>query len=504
MFEELEENELNEYDEEMTDAVDGDDPIEMIDDGGTDDDSTSNLPELHLACAKGNIDKVKALIEEKKATLTASQFKAYLEGKDEHGNTPLHIVCKKIADQYVYNNGSELFNLLITNGATVDTQNNHGQTPLHIACKYADEKLAKALIEYRVNINLQDNNGKTALHFACKNASDTDFIKFLVNHGANINLCDTEGNSVLHYACTTAQEFDVLKFLIANGAKINETNNDRNTALHIFLNGTHWEAKDYEKMILYFITNSHENTDLNIINNEGKTPLDLVLDNRSDDVPTITLLINNGALKAADVTTSAPLLNSDSDLTPDNINKKGLRGNTPLHNACKDGLFEKVKRLINHGADVNIINDDGTTVLHKAARSGHAKILEVLLNKSPNVDAINLQDIHGRTPLHEACGAPAVYDYGDGDGDGSYNCAAQLLKYSADPNVKDNKGNTPTHSACNNPFNAFRFAALLFYNGGDYTLKNNNIIPETPLDLVRKDTDKQKIEEQLIKFIELR
>jgi ankyrin repeat protein len=48
---------------------------------------------------------------------------------------------------------------------------------------------------------------------------------------------------------------------------------------------------------------------------------------------------------------------------------KTIRGNTSLHYACKYGLAEVVKELLEKGADVHAKNNDGKTPLYKACRS---------------------------------------------------------------------------------------------------------------------------------------
>ena len=72
----------------------------------------------------------------------------------------------------------------------------------------------------------------------------------------------------------------------------------------------------------------------------------------------------------------------------------------PLHYSAWPGDIEKVKELIEAGADVNAKDlIDGTTSLHWAAYFGHKEIVELLLKSGSKVDA---KSNNGNTPLYWA------------------------------------------------------------------------------------------------------
>ena len=83
-----------------------------------------------------------------------------------------------------------------------------------------------------------------------------------------------------------------------------------------------------------------------------------------------------------------------------NINEKVFK-NTPLSIAVKDGFIEGVKILIDGGADLNIVNDDGDTALLSASyklfnRSEYyvdefLQIIDLLLDKT-DISIINTDD----------------------------------------------------------------------------------------------------------------
>lgn len=79
-------------------------------------------------------------------------------------------------------------------------------------------------------------------------------------------------------------------------------------------------------------------------------------------------------------------------------NQANYAGATPLMRAARD--FRKVRLLLEAGADVNAMSQDGRTALHVAARQpGTGTALQALLGAAANVNA---PDSRGVTPLMEA------------------------------------------------------------------------------------------------------
>ena len=59
---------------------------------------------------------------------------------------------------------------------------------------------------------------------------------------------------------------------------------------------------------------------------------------------------------------------------------------TELHDAARYGDLNKCHELIEHDADVNAKDKDGTP-LHDAARRGHLKVCEVFIKHGANQTA---------------------------------------------------------------------------------------------------------------------
>jgi ankyrin repeat protein len=103
------------------------------------------------------------------------------------------------------------------------------------------------------------------------------------------------------------------------------------------------------------------------------------------------------AAKSGAVGRVLELLKQDASLT----GAKDADGSTPLHCATWKGQKEVVEVLLQHGADVNVHNNNdhwGTTPLHAAAHGNQKAIAELLIAHGADINAINL---NGRTPLAE-------------------------------------------------------------------------------------------------------
>jgi len=89
---------------------------------------------------------------------------------------------------------------------------------------------------------------------------------------------------------------------------------------------------------------------------------------------------------------------------------------------------ERIKKLLEEGADPNIRDGDGNTPLHFAASKGCAEVAKLLLRHGADPNA---QDKNGETPLHVAAS------------EGHVDVVRLLLEHGADPSIRNKDGKSP-------------------------------------------------------------
>ncbi|XP_044216787.1 cyclin-dependent kinase 4 inhibitor C [Thunnus albacares] len=87
-------------------------------------------------------------------------------------------------------------------------------------------------------------------------------------------------------------------------------------------------------------------------------------------------------------------------------------GLTVTHDAAREGFVDTVRVLLDHGADVNLVDDQGNLPLHLAARQGHLEVVQLLIGRTAEPNMFNSQ---GCTPgqlasLHQRTNTAAYID----------------------------------------------------------------------------------------------
>ena len=237
----------------------------------------ASVASIHVAAQMGNIDKVKALLDQG----------IDVDIKDKAGMTPLLLaisnkhneVAKFLIERgadvnagnrqgivplyrALWNQDLEMVKLLLANGANVNAQHAQtGYTPLHWAAMMDNKEIVELVLAAGGNVNAKSNSGETPLDVAAYGVSadigklvvaqgakvsslnaaaylgDMDKVKAFLDEGANVN--EKKGmlqNTPLHSAAAGGRK-EVAEFLISKGADVNAQNRAGRTPLHIAAKG---------------------------------------------------------------------------------------------------------------------------------------------------------------------------------------------------------------------------------------------------------------------------
>jgi ankyrin repeat protein len=125
----------------------------------------------------------------------------------------------------------------------------------------------------------------------------------------------------------------------------------------------------------------------------GATPFLFAADR--SDVPLMRVLLELGA---------DPLLANFTHTTP-LMAAAGVGTGEPLEEAGEENeALEAVNLLLDLGADVNAVNDDGETVMHGAAHNIYPQVLNLLAKRGADPKVWSRPNKYGRTPLFIAEG----------------------------------------------------------------------------------------------------
>ncbi|KAF2231818.1 ankyrin [Viridothelium virens] len=310
-------------------------------------------------------------------------------------------------------------------------------SPLYKACRNPDAQIIDLLLDAGANPNIlyRDSSGRDEYEgYPFVTPFDDALLGGMHTGAIDCTEAEHEGNKggehVLHalartnlrppdsYPAFGLDEEELRRCftrLFEHGANPSQANKDGNTPLHLARNAVSACAL------------LEGGADPNAVNSKGETLLHLSFE---DEILGIILPIAKVDVPARGTNRTA-LLHALVDAYADD-----------------DLRVQKAIRLIDHGADVNAVDNHGNSALHLAVglKGNDQRDLALpLLDKLRSAGAnINLQNRHGKTPLHMIGPGSGRRDF-SGDDNGKIQLAyfEFLVKAGADPNIKDDHGQTP-------------------------------------------------------------
>ena len=344
-----------------------------------------NRTALLLACYKGNVSAIDALL----------YAKADTDISDADGNTWLHYAlygsCSK-----------EVVQTIIHHGADVNARNKNNTTPLTVACYTKDKEMVNVLLNGTVDVDTADPDGHTVLHHAVLGGCCIGNFQAIIDHGGDVNARNKKNVTALAIACAK-RNVNAINVLLNAGADTNIADVDGNTCLH--------NAADAQctKKVLQAII--EQGADVNVRNIHNETALVVACVKRNIDA--ISVLLHAGAdvnIPATDSSASLliPIMEVHYTKTFQTMIDHGADVNVVDKNsvsaimlACQTGKKNAINVLLNAGADLSIVDIDGNTCLHHAVnRWCDNEVLEAIISHGADVNAVNKSNV---TALMVAC-----------------------------------------------------------------------------------------------------
>ena len=290
-----------------------------------------------------------------------------------------------------------------------------------------------------VNVNeiktLKDDN--TALHLAVRcYIEETDrkrqnnylkIVELLLNQAADINICNKCGKSAVEDALLRG-DINLIQLLIKQkSTRQNYQNLFFNSFYEILQNQTTYCLVDIDYLILLFFTVRIENEKgfKMILDEKPSLNVDFYLTYTNRRI--IHYVIDRGTCNMI-----KNLVDHGCDI--DSLDDKG---SSPLHNAIVSKQTDKVLCLLKFGASVNLENRHGETALHLAVFQSNLEVTKKLLDMG--IDVNIKSKVTKVTPLHLAVNQIV---------EKNNEIVKLLLENGADLNAGDYLGVTPFHTAC--------------------------------------------------------
>ncbi|ORX68882.1 ankyrin [Anaeromyces robustus] len=351
-----------------------------------------------------------------------------LSDLDNKMNNALMIACKlgliEIVNNILIllnngnNNDNNNYNNLNNNNNNIqihiDDKNINFNTALMKACKYGHEEIVKILIDNNAKLDLKNRDGNTALLIACKQ-KQLKIINILLEAGADINCYNNEYINPIIEICNN-NLFDSLENLFDNYSKKVKFNYDDQLSLQEHMNECFINIVENGRYqyISYFIDNGfiidvseRNNNFYNLLSaimtafkNGYYKAVELILSQEQFKEVSSEFRQTNALIYAC---RNFKTVGIDLLLKYDfNVNTKDEIGSTPLIEASSNSSFYNfIKEFVKRGAEINVINNEGTSALLNSCKIVNNNIFKYLVDKGAN---IYISDNEGNNALmYAAC-----------------------------------------------------------------------------------------------------
>ncbi len=289
-----------------------------------------------------------------------------------------------------------------------DALDAHGRLPLGMAVAAADAPMVDALLQRHANPNARDAGGRRPLHGAAALGS-VGLARRLVAAGADPAAPDAAGDTPLHLA-VAGGHVALARWLLGHGAATGA------------VNAAGWSAA--------MLAERSGNPELQGLFGSAEKASGGTL-TQLDDMRRSPAMADWSELAIASWAGRTSLVRKllDGGADPNVLDRSH---HSALFRAIDAGHADVAALLLSHGARPNLDAADDVSLVHRLARSGPSSLLTSVLRYPGELER---RDASGRTPLMAAVGRDNV------------ETAEVLLASGASPQVADKRGDTPLHLA---------------------------------------------------------
>ncbi|MBI3395869.1 MAG: ankyrin repeat domain-containing protein, partial [Spirochaetia bacterium] len=389
----------------------------------------SNRTFLTFACLYGHMDAVRALVEGGAHVNRRDKF------KDTSGNdtsyVPLMAACN------ASENAAEIAAYLISRGAHMAAAHPPGRDgAIHFAVRRNYIEIVRMLLQHGVDVNAVGANGYTPLTLALSHDRTLDTARMLLDAGAKIRHGANHKNPLFELIAGPADDAPMALLLIKHGAPL--TSKGLGNALYaaawhgktkitetLLAQGLPVDSVNYngeENAVIAAMAHQHYDT-VKLLLLHGADPdskerfegsllkqavksgdpslVQLILEkrrgkHRPDTHPQtgVDVSQSGGALVTAAEKGDLPMVRLlvESGIAvddPDAHDAWGSKHETPLMKAAAFGKIDVIRYLIEHGADVDARDTEGSTPVMYAAATGEREALRLLLDHGADIGKTN-------------------------------------------------------------------------------------------------------------------
>jgi len=285
---------------------------------------SSSLPDI---CARGALKDAEEMLSSR----------VPLEARAEGGLTGLHCA--------VGGGWLDVAEMLLSRGADVNARTDGGATPLHVAAMGGNVRMIDLLTAAGADVGLANDSGFTPLMSAAVRGRHAA-IQALAHAGARPGgRSALHGDGPLHLAVLSGAGVRTVQALLATGADPNGQNDLGRTPLHA-------AAARADSASAKLLARAGGRA---VADKGGTTPLMVAAFSNADTAILSALFAAGDAIDATNDTAE-----------------------TALHHAAALGHYRQVSWLVAHGADVLVMDANGSTPLDRARANGHSQIAELL------------------------------------------------------------------------------------------------------------------------------